>query len=97
MDTLRPEAAERLIAVADRVRLHGRSTLVLAEIPTARSGRGSGPPSVEEIDKLAQAAGIAAEWWDVGGERTVVSPETKIALLTALGLDVATLRRHAKV
>ena len=49
----------------------------------------SGPPTVETIDKLASAAGVAAEWSDVGGKRTIVSPETKIALLAALDLDAA--------
>ena len=45
-------------------------------------------PSAETIDSLAGAAGIAGEWWEVGGKRTIVTPETKIALLTALGLEV---------
>ena len=35
------------------------------------------------------AAGIAAEWTDISGKRTIVSPETKIALLSGLGLEVA--------
>ena len=65
-----------------------RSSLILAEARTAKGGPGSGAPSAETIDTLASAAGIAAEWWDVGGKRTIVSPETKIALLAALGLDV---------
>ena len=38
-------------------------------------------PALETIDALASAAGIAAEWWDIAGKRTIVSPETKIALL----------------
>ena len=42
-------------------------------------------PAVETIGKLAGAAGIAAEWSDIGGKRTIVSPETKIALLSGLG------------
>ena len=50
----------------------------------------SGAPSVKTIDTLATAAGIAAEWFDVAGKRTIVSPETKIALLAALGLAAAT-------
>ncbi|HME85019.1 MAG TPA: 4-alpha-glucanotransferase [Roseiarcus sp.] len=41
----------------------------------------------EMTTALASAAGIAGEWLDVGGKRTIVSPETKIALLTALGLE----------
>jgi glycogen debranching enzyme GlgX/4-alpha-glucanotransferase len=88
IDTHDPEAPERWLALADLVRLRARSSLILAEAPTASGGLGSGAPGVETIDKLASAAGIAAEWWDVGGKRTIVSPETKIALLSALGLEV---------
>jgi glycogen debranching enzyme GlgX/4-alpha-glucanotransferase len=89
IDTHDPEAPERWLALADLVRLRARSSLILAETPTASGGLGSGAPSVATIDKLASAAGIAAEWSDIGGKRTIVSPETKIALLSALGLEVA--------
>ncbi len=41
------------------------------------------------IDALASLTGIASEWWDLAGKRTTVSPETKIALLSALGLGAA--------
>ena len=88
IDTAAPDAAERPLAVADRCRLASRSCLVLAE-DAAPKGMRSGPPAVDTIDALAQAVGIAAEWWDVGGKRTVVSPESKIALLTSLGLAAA--------
>jgi glycogen debranching enzyme GlgX/4-alpha-glucanotransferase len=88
IDTDSPEAPERAIALADRVRLHARSSLILAEARTAKGGPGSGAPSAETIDTLASAAGVAGKWWDVGGKRTTVAPETKIALLAALGLDV---------
>ena len=82
----RPDAPERPVGLADRRRLGARSWLILAESPLANMGLSGGPPSAETIDALASAVGIAAEWWDVGGKRTIVSPETKIALLTALGL-----------
>ena len=87
IDTSNPETPERRIALADRARLHARSSLILAEARTASGGAGSGAPSAESIDTLAGAAGIAAEWWDVRGKRTIVTPETKIALLSALGLE----------
>ena len=45
-------------------------------------------PAPRRSTRSPSAAGIAGEWWDVGGKRTIVSPETKIALLTALGLEV---------
>jgi glycogen debranching enzyme GlgX/4-alpha-glucanotransferase len=88
VDAHDPEAPERRIALADRVRLPARSSLILAEARTASGSPDSGAPSAETIDALAGAAGIAGEWWDVRGKRTIVTPETKIALLTALGLEV---------
>jgi glycogen operon protein len=88
IDTHDPEAPERPIALADRAPLHARTSLILAEARTASGGIGSGAPSAETVDRLATVVGISAEWFDVAGRRTVVSPETKIALLTALGLEV---------
>ena len=88
IDTSDPGAPERWLALADRVRLPARSAIVLTEAPTTSGAPGSGAPTVETIDRIAGAAGVAAEWWDVRGNRTIVSPETKIALLSALGLDV---------
>ncbi|HEX9168273.1 MAG TPA: 4-alpha-glucanotransferase, partial [Roseiarcus sp.] len=89
IDSHDPEATERRIALADRTRLYARSSLILTEERTASGAPGSGAPSAETIDALAGSAGIAGEWWDVRGKRTIVAPETKIALLTALGLDVS--------
>jgi glycogen debranching enzyme GlgX/4-alpha-glucanotransferase len=89
IDTYDPEARERWAALADLLRLRARSSVILAEAPTVGGGFNSGAPGVETIDKLASAAGITAEWSDIGGKRTIVSPETKIALLSGLGLEVA--------
>ncbi len=89
IDTHDSEAPERWLALADLVRLRARSSLILAEARTAGGGLNSGAPGAETIDKLAGAAGVAAEWSDIGGKRTIVSPETKIALLSGLGLEVA--------
>jgi glycogen debranching enzyme GlgX/4-alpha-glucanotransferase len=88
IDTHDPETPERWLALANLVRLPARSSLILAEAPTAGGGLNSGPPGVETVDRLANAAGIAAQWSDIGGKRMTVSPESKIALLKALGLDV---------
>ena len=41
------------------------------------------------LDRLAAAAGIAGEWWDVAGGRHVVGADTKRALLAAMGLAAA--------
>ena len=87
VDTHDPEAPQRPVAIADRQRLHPRSCLILAESPATGGGLRAGPPAAATVDALASAAGIAADWWDVSGKRTIVSPETKIALLTALGLE----------
>ena len=88
IDTYDPAAAERWLALADLVRLRARSSLIVTEARTAVGGLNSGAPGVETIGKLASAAGIAAEWSDISGKRTIVSPETKIALLSALGLEI---------
>jgi glycogen operon protein len=87
-DTHDPQAPEHRLALADRARLRPRSSLILKEARTASGAAGSGAPSAETIDTLAGAAGIAGEWFDVQGKRTIVAPETKIALLAALGLEV---------
>ena len=92
VDTAHAEAPERTLAIADRQRLVARSCLVLGESP-APAGPRSGPPTAGTIDALSTAAGIASEWWDVSGKRTVVSPETKISLLAALGLDAGSEAR----
>jgi 4-alpha-glucanotransferase len=89
VDTHDPEASERRLALADLVRLRARSSLLLAEAPTTSGGLNAGAPTAETIGKLASAAGVAAAWSDIGGKRTIVSPETKIALLSGLGLTVA--------
>jgi len=66
-----------------------RSVIIAAEEPTiAWKPRRSGvEPAV--LARLATVAGIAAEWWDVGGARHDVSPDTKRALLDAMGLGAA--------
>jgi glycogen debranching enzyme GlgX/4-alpha-glucanotransferase len=89
IDTHDPATPERWLALADLVRLRARSSLILSEARTAGGGLNSGAPGVKTIGKLASAAGVAAEWTDIAGKRTMVSPETKIALLSGLGLEVA--------
>jgi glycogen debranching enzyme GlgX/4-alpha-glucanotransferase len=69
--------------VADRsVTVSPRSIIVLSEQP-----RGSRPnvlPDPAVLSRLALAAGIAPEWWDVEGRRTIVSDDTRRALLTSM-------------
>ena len=77
------------LAVATRVRIASRATLIVAELDAAPGSKRARAPGAREIDALAQAAGIAADWWDVAGRRTIVSSETKLALLEALRLPAA--------
>ena len=68
-----------------------RTSLILAESAASeaasKASRASDPALV---DKLAEAAGIAKEWWDIDGARTIVSGEAKIALLEAFRLPSST-------
>ena len=57
IDTHDPDLPERWLALADRVRLRARSSLIVAEAPIASGGLHSGPPAVETIDKLASRGG----------------------------------------
>jgi glycogen operon protein len=66
-----------------------RAVLAVAEVPAP--GRRPAPAPGEswdaEVDRLALAAGIAPEWWDIDGTRHPVSIETKRALLGAMHLQ----------
>jgi glycogen debranching enzyme GlgX/4-alpha-glucanotransferase len=65
-----------------------RAVLALAETapgPARPAATGSGA-----LARLAAAAGIAPEWWDIEGRRHAVSPETTRALLAAMRLPAAT-------
>ncbi len=86
LDTSDDSVDGALLPVADRARIAARTTLVLAEADAPADAARRRPPDAREIDALAAAAGISAEWWDVAGRRTIVSPETKLALLAALRL-----------
>jgi len=45
------------------VRIAGRSTLALAEVDAPSSRMRA--PTAREVESLAEAAGIAGDWWDV--------------------------------
>ncbi|MGE0006254.1 MAG: glycogen debranching protein GlgX [Parvibaculaceae bacterium] len=76
-------------AVGETADIPARSVVVLAEKMQARR---SAAPGDRLIDELAAAAGIQPVWWTVAGERHDVGPETKRALLAAMGLDIASGR-----
>jgi glycogen debranching enzyme GlgX/4-alpha-glucanotransferase len=71
---------------ADHLPMAARATLILAEAPVSDEVLTSRPAAANDIDALANAAGISAHWWDVGGQQTIVSTETRLALLEAFRL-----------
>jgi glycogen operon protein len=79
-----PDPASRV--VVDATPVAARSVIVVAEEPDAAPRRRSSGVAPETLDRLAAAAGIAGEWWDMASERHVVSADTKHALLAAMGL-----------
>lgn len=92
VDTAEPDAPERVLPVAGRCPLAAHASVILAEERVRRAG---GLPSADAVDALAEAVGLADDWWDLGGRRTVVSSDSKIALLGALGLSAAS-EAHAR-
>ncbi len=78
-------APPALYGAFDIMELAPRSVGVfIAEVGKALRREGDAPPEI--LDLLATAAGIAPEWWEVSGKHTLVSADTKRALLTAMGL-----------
>ncbi len=61
------------------------SVVVVTEEPEASPRRRRSRLAPEILDRLAAAAGIAADWWDVSGKRHIVGADTKRALLAAMG------------
>ena len=75
-------------AVAENDTLLPRSVVVLTEErdETRPARRVRVEPAL--LARVAAAAGIAPDWWDVSGRRFVVTPDTTRALLAAMGLPV---------
>ena len=69
------------------LQLAPRSVAVLAESPSPSRRRRGVADNV--LDRLASAAGIAPEWFSLDGARNVVGRDTRLALLTAMGLSAA--------
>ncbi|MDQ0394584.1 glycogen debranching protein GlgX [Labrys monachus] len=83
-------APQAWYASFDMMELAPRSVGVfVAEAGPGPRRDGAAPPAM--IDRLADLAGIAPEWWEVSGRHTLVSPETKRALLAAMGLPHTSL------
>jgi glycogen debranching enzyme GlgX/4-alpha-glucanotransferase len=83
------DLAEWDVSHDDRLISPPRSTLIIAEIAAPNRLPPVRKADAQLIDTLARTAGISADWWDVGGSHTIVSRETKIALLAALRLPAS--------
>jgi glycogen operon protein len=68
----------------------GRSVTIYVEEPTPTDLRGR-PATSSALDRLARAAGIAPDWWDLSGAVHPVGDDTKRAILASMGLSAATL------
>jgi glycogen operon protein len=83
------EAAEWDVAPDDRLTAPPRATLIVAEVAAPHRQAAIRKADAQLIDTLARTAGIAGDWWDVGGAQTIVAQETKIALLGAMRLPAS--------
>ncbi|MBT9292451.1 glycogen debranching protein GlgX [Prosthecodimorpha staleyi] len=90
LDTADPAAAPASagsgLAVAPR-------SVVLAVETVAEAGGGAGmrrPADGAALDRLAAAAGIAPDWWDIDGRNHRVPDDTRRALLAAMRLPAGT-------
>ena len=87
LDTAHPDRTEQL---GQKFAIDGRSVTILVEEPEPGEVR-SRPADHGSLDRLARAAGIAPEWWDVTGKCTRVGDEAKRAILKSMGLSADTL------
>jgi glycogen debranching enzyme GlgX/4-alpha-glucanotransferase len=63
-----------------------RCVAVFAETADAKKSNRIHDTDGAALGRLSAAAGIAPEWWDVGGTRHILSAETQRSLLDAMGL-----------
>ena len=87
LDTAHPERTEQR---GQKFAIDGRSVTILVEEPEPGECR-LRPVDRGSLDRLARAAGIAPEWWDVTGRCTRVGDEAKRAILASMGLAADTL------
>ena len=74
----------------DSLQLICPARAVLAVVEAAAPERWRTDTDAALLARLADAAGIAPEWWDIGGRRHLVGPETQRALLAAMRLPAST-------
>ncbi len=70
--------------------IDGRSVTIFVEEPIPDDHR-IWPVDSDSLDRLAHAAGIAPDWWDLTGHGHRVGDDTKRAILKAMGLPADTL------
>ncbi|HEY8010073.1 MAG TPA: glycogen debranching protein GlgX [Rudaea sp.] len=78
-----------MTAESGSANISARSVVTFVETQDDRKSRNSHTDN-EILNRLAQTAGIAADWWDVAGTQHAVSPETKRTLLAAMSLRAET-------
>ena len=70
--------------------IEARSVVLLVESEGATSRRVKRPSADEVVAVLADAAGIAPEWFSATGHRNQVAPDSKRAILRSMGLEAGT-------
>ena len=89
LDTGTPRPApEQLFDGETEVPVAPRTVLLFVEESGAIAGGRRRVVAAEVLDRLATAAGIAPEWFEMNGARHPVQPDSKRALLAAMGLGV---------
>ena len=80
---------ERVFAGGAVIAIAPRSVVVLDEQAGGAfqlAGKADQGVAPDLLDRLASAAGIAPDWYDIAGHQHIVPPETKAALLADMGL-----------
>ena len=92
VDTARPDDTSTRLAAGDSaIDVDPRSVVALVEETGSAQDAPRRGPSPEYLDRLAGTAGIAGDWSEMNGVRHVVPGETKVALLTSMGLAVGSV------
>lgn len=91
LDTLRPDlTAAGEAAEGPVVAVGARSVVLLVEAVSAAPRRKARAADPALVDRLAAAAGIAPDWWDIDGTNHRVPDDTRRALLRAMRLPADT-------
>ena len=92
LDTAQTEdGADRVAAGDTAIDVEPRSVVLAVEEPGTVADTAPRAASPEMLDQLARAVGIAPDWIEMNGSRHVVTGDTKVALLSAMGMDVGSV------